>query len=520
MSTVEKTNFSFSRERTKSTKRNAILSISFQLVLFILTFATRSIFINLLGQEYLGINGLFSNVLSFLSLADLGINSVLLFALYKPISENDISKVKTLVLFSKKVYRIIAISIYLIGILVIPFLSYIVNGSSLPLQELKIYFFLYLLNTVFSYLVVYKSTLINADQNMHIIKFCDFISSFLVQIIQIVLLSYTRNYFLYLLVLVSFTLIKNIILSFIANKIYPFLKEKDVYPLSNIEKKSIFSNVKSIFLYRVSAMIMNSTDNILISIILGTLVVGYYSNYLLIVSAINTFIALLTQSIIASLGNFNSKKKPSEKLKIFRTLLLVFYFIGAVCSCCFLTMFNDFIYLWIGHNNNSYILSSFDVVAITFNFFISCVLNPVWMFRETTGQFKQVKYIMCLAALLNILLSIFLGYFLGLGGIIISTAISKLLTLFWFEPKKLFKNIFCHSVSKYWLWVFKLFLISLFCVCLCMIICYFIPCSWLFIFVKIFVCVFVSLLLFVLFNYKNEETRYLISKLKHRRKHE
>jgi O-antigen/teichoic acid export membrane protein len=254
---------------------------------------------------------------------------------------------------------------------------------------------------------------------------------------------------------------------------------------------------------------MTSTDNILIAVILGTVVVGQYSNYLLIITAINGLIMLVAQSVIASLGNFNVTESPARKLMIFRCMLLFFCAVATFCSCCFLSMFNDFISIWIGKVDPDYVLSDYSVYAITFNFFINCVLTPIWMFRESTGLFNQVKYSMMFAAIINIILSIILGNIMGLSGIVAATAISKLLTNFWYEPKILFREVFQLNTKAYWKFILRLLLIALPCLAICVIIGKALPGTIPYIILKIFISGIVTLVAFCLINYRTEEFSYL-----------
>ncbi len=495
------------QSRTYNSVKNATISIAMQIMTLLTSFIGRTVFIKVLGDQYLGISGLYTNLLSVLSLADLGITTVMTFSLYKPIAQNDVETVKTLMEYFKRLYRYIALAIFVLGMILVPFLNYVINGSELPLHELKLYYILFLINIVCSYLVVYKTTLITADQRVYIIKVADFVARVLAEAVMIVVLLLTGNYLAYLIGNVIVTIAKNISLSCVADRLYPFLKDKKWAPVSPDVKKNLSDNIKSLFIYRVSAMIMNSTDNILISIILGTLIVGYYSNYLIIVTALNTFILLLAQSLLSSIGNFNEVSDTKRKLLLFRSLLLVFFLIGAVCVSCFQTMFNDFIYLWIGKENPEYMLSGFDVACISINFFVSCILNPIWMYREATGIFKKTRYSMTCAAAINIILSIVLGRVWGLGGIIVATGISKLLTNFWYEPIVLYKEIFCSKLREYWFDIGKLLAISAFCVIGSIWICFRLPCGWGWMFLKIFVSTAICCVTFCLAFYRTEEFR-------------
>lgn len=431
--------------RSQNTKRNITIGIINQVVMLSLSFISKTIFIKLLGAEYLGVNGLYSNILTLLSLAELGIGNVMIYSLYRPVAENDKNEICSLLEFYKKIYNAIAISIFVIGILLIPFLHIIIK-SDISIDKLIIYYLIFLLNSVLSYFSIYKSALINATQQIYIINTVNTVCTFLQHLTQILILLLTKNYILYLSVQIIFTLVNNVVISNKANKMYPFIKDKS-YKKNCIDTQNIKENIKSVFLYRIGNVIMNNTDNILISIILGTVYVGYYSNYSLLVGTVATFINIIINSMMSSLGNLNASDDMEKSYSIFNILLLLFHWLSAICSISFILVINDFITIWLG---KEFILNSEIVLCIIFNFYIKNVINPVWMYRETMGLFNNIKYTMLFAALINMILSVILGLKFGLAGIIISTALARIFTTVWYEPKSLFKLKFKKPVKEYW----------------------------------------------------------------------
>ena len=431
--------------RSQNTKRNIIIGIVNQVIILSLSFISRTIFIKLLGAEYLGVNGLYSNILTLLSLAELGIGNVMIYSLYRPVAENDKKEIYSLLEFYKKIYNAIAISIFVIGILLIPFLHIIIK-SDISIDKLIIYYLIFLLNSVLSYFSIYKSALINATQQIYIINTINTVCTFLQHLTQILILLLTKNYILYLSVQVIFTLVNNVVISNKANKMYPFIKDKS-YKKNCIDTQNIKENIKSVFLHRIGNVIMNNTDNILISSILGTVYVGYYSNYNLLIGAVANFINIIIQSMMSSLGNLNASDDMEKSYSIFNILLLLFHWLSAICSISLILVINDFVTIWLG---KEFILNSEIVLCIIFNFYIKNAINPVWMYRETMGLFNNIKYTMIFAALINMILSVILGLKFGLAGIIISTALARIFTTVWYEPKSLFKLKFKKPVKEYW----------------------------------------------------------------------
>lgn len=430
--------------RSINSIRNISIGIGSQILIIIFSFISRTIFIKTLGAEYLGVNGLYTNILTVLSLAELGIGNVMIFSLYKPVAENNRDMISFLINYYKKIYIRIAIAVLLLGLAIIPFLNIILN-SQLEKDSLIFYYILFLCNSVASYFVAYKSALINADQKNYITKLVQTITTLTRDVIQIFILFKFENYELYLLTMIVATVTNNIIINNKANKLYPFIKERISFLKFN--SNEIKENIKSMFVYKFGTVLMNNTDNILISTILGTVYVGYYSNYYLLVTTVMMFINILIQGVMSSVGNLNASSSSEKSYEFFNLLLLFFHGLAAFCSMCFLLVFNDFILLWIGPE---FILGMDVIAAIVFNFYIQNIINPVWMYRETMGLFKQIKYIMVLASIINLILSVILGLKIGLAGIIISTALARILTSVWYEPLILYKLKFNKPVTGYW----------------------------------------------------------------------
>lgn len=436
------------QSRARNTISNSFVGMASYICISILAFINRSVFIKYLSVEYLGVYGLFSNILAVLALSDLGINTVMVYSLYKPIAEHDKKQIAVLIKYFSKLYRIIAIAIALLGAICIFLLPYIVKGSVFTNEQLIRYYLLILANTICSYLIISKSTLIRADQQVRIIQSVQFITTVLLYISQIFILVYTRNFTVYLTLPVVITLCNNLVLNWITRKKYPFIYTN--YGQSHVDRKlyrEIISNLKATFIYKFGATILTSTDNIIISVMLGTAMVGYYNNYYTVVVMGNAIINIGICSMIASVGNFYATHDTMEKFRLFKFLLLIFHAIAGFSAACYLAIFNGFISLWLGER---FVLNDFFLFALVINTTVACICNPLWMTRESSGVFKSVRYVMLAAAVLNIIFSIVLAKIMGIAGIIIATAIARLLTLYWYEPYVLCKKVFKLTILAYW----------------------------------------------------------------------
>lgn len=434
------------KNRTKNTARNIIFGMLNQILALILNFINRTIFIKILGPGYLGINGLFSDILMMLSMADLGFGIAMVYSFYKPLAENNQDKISALILFYKKIYNVIALAVTVLGLTILPFLDYLIKLNK-PIPYIKIYYLLFLGNTVISYLFVYKTSIINADQKNYIISKYQMLINIFRVLFQSIFLLMTKNYFIYLIIQVISTFINNIIASKKADELYPFIKKFNI-KLNKKEKHNIYENMKSVFIYKFSSVLLNGTDNTLISTIIGTIWVGYYSNYTLIINTLNNFINIIYSSATASIGNIIVSEKPEKRFEVFQSMQTISLIISTFATVCLYTMLNNFIYLWLG---TKYILNDTILAAIILNFYLGNVLQPIWSYREATGLYIKTKYIMLIAAIENIILSILMGKIIGMAGILFASAISRITTNIWYEPKLLFDEYFNKPVKRYFM---------------------------------------------------------------------
>lgn len=497
--------------RTKNSIINLVVTLGCQFLTLIFSFVVRTYFINILGTSNLGINGLFSNILTVLSLAELGIGSAIGFSLYKPVADNDKDRISALMHFYKKAYRYIAVIVTIVGVILIPFLKFLVN-TEIDINLVITYYVLYLANTVFSYLLSYKSTLLYVDQKNYITRISTTVFNLIQNVVQLAILFLTRSYVYYIIVLIVCTVMNNIVIACVVDKQYSFIK-KNKNRLSKDEQKSIFANIKAMFFYKIGGVLVNNTDNILISKIINTATVGLYSNYTLIISSVMTYVDLIIGSVTGSIGNFNANASKKDSQKLFEAVSLFDYWIGSYCVVGFYTVINDFITVWL--STPKYLLDEKTLIAIVLNTFILSLSFSTMSFRATTGLFKETKYIFLFTAILNIFFSIVLGIKLGLCGIIFATSISKLLTNFWFEPYMLYKKCFEMSCVSHFL---KKGLIAVLtftcCAGLKYLYSFFPPTNKYVLLSKIIITTVVTNLVFLIVYCRTEEFKFIVSKLK------
>ena len=495
--------------RTKNSIVNICFSLGFQFVTLVLGFVNRTVFLQCLGVEYLGISGLFSDILNMLSLADLGFGTAMTFSMYKPLAEKNYKRLAGLVQLYKKIYRFIALTVLTVGIAITPFLQYLVNlPENLPL--IKIYYLLYLANTVSSYLVVYKTSILSADQKEYVLNKYRSIFSIVQTVCMTLFLWITHSYVIYLCVQVVLTYAQNFFCSHVAEKQYPYINQQEELPKGEIQ--IIFKTVGSVFLYKVSSVLLNATDNTLISVLLGTTMVGFYSNYTLIINKFTNIVNTIFYSLTASLGNLIVKENEEKRYHIFLAMQSVSMVLSTVCVSGISFLISDFIRLWLGRK---YVLNDLVLSAIVCNLYFSISLLPIWVFREATGLYRKTKYVMLATAVINLVLSVILGKIIGLAGIIFATAIARLTTYFWYEPYLLFRNYFGQSCSVYFKGVFKSIVVTI-CILVTEYICVgrLHPNGWILWLAKaIFVCIASFLCVFILYR-KSEGFQIIFEKVK------
>ena len=442
--------------RTKNSIKNMSTGAIVQIINKIMAFIVRTVFIKMLNTEYLGVNGLYTNILTMLSFAELGIGTAIIFNMYKPVAENDQNKIKALMDLYKKAYNIIGITVFILGLCVIPFMGIIVKDAPDIKENLIFIYILFLINTSSSYFFSYKKAIISAHQKQSIINNIDSIFYFIRSIIEILILVITKNYIFFLIAQIICTLLENILISIKANKMYPYLKEKSKEKISKEETNNIFSNVKSLVIYKFGSVIMNGTDNVLISSLINVGTVGLCSNYSLVISAIHSIISSSINGITASIGNLNVKGTSKKKEDIFYQLTFINYVIFSFCTIAFIVLLNPFIELWIGKKN---VLSIGVPISLAISFLIEGLRNPGYIYRTTLGLFQKGKFTPYIGAITNIFLSILLCKYIGVTGIFVATSISQLVSYSWIDPYLIHKYEFKTPVRKYFIKYIKYILI-------------------------------------------------------------
>ena len=394
-----------------------------------LNFISRYTFIYFLGASCLGLNGLFTTILSMFSLAELGIGEAITFYLYKPIAERDQERLRQLISFYKLCYRIIGLAILAIGIALIPFLDKLVNLENAIGYNYYLIYFLYLANTVITYLFFsYPQTVLIANQEQYIVDRNATLFVVLIFIGDLISLSVSNDYIVYLSVRLILQVVQNYRLYLKARKKYSYIYLSPQKKLDLMSIKGMFKNVYSVFIVKLSSKLVESTDNIFISVFLGTVKVGYNSNYLLFYNAALGIVNTIIYSFSAGVGDLIATESKERRLELFNKIDCINYFVSFFCSVCLFSFLNPFItILW----GEEFVFSIATTALLSFNFFIVTSLNTIFMFRQGMGLFRYYAYNTLFTAILNITLDFLFVKGLGVMGLYLATVISNLVFGVW-----------------------------------------------------------------------------------------
>ncbi len=421
--------------------------LSGQILNIVMSFIARTVLIYVLGDVYAGIAGNFTNILMVFSLADLGIGTAIIFALYKPIALEDKDKIRALMGLYAKAYRTIGLVIIALGLALTPFIRNLVKTDvEFGKFELEIIFMLFVANTASSYFLSYKGTLITANQKNYIVTNVVYATSIVSYGLQIAILYLTKNYILSLAIQVVTNMAQNVITMIIANRMYPYIKGRCKNTLTKDEQKGIFSNMRALIFYRTGQVVINGTDSIVISAMVGVLETGFYSNYMLLFTTIKNLLNQVFNAITASVGNLAAIESDERKYDVFNMVYFGSFWMYGFCSVCFWVLVTPFIRLWLGEIR---VMSDIVVFLLVLNFYLLGVRHVNNTFRDTMGVFKQGRYIPLVAAILNIAVSCALAPSLGVVGVLIGTTVCLAGVLVWAEPLVLFKHGFKRSSLPY-----------------------------------------------------------------------
>ena len=430
--------------RVKNSIKNTIVSFASNLLTIVIGLIAQGIFIKILGSEYLGINGLFSNIISMLGIVELGVGSAIIYHLYKPIAENDTKKVKALMNFYKKCYNIIALIILILGLMITPYLRYFIEDVTVDIN-IPLVYIMFIIEIVCSYLLSYKRSIINANQKNYLVNLIHIGYLVILNVLEIIILILTKNYYLYLGLKIGMRILENVGITLLANKLYPYLKDNNE-KLDETTKKDIFKKVKALFFHKIGGFIVLGTDNIIISKFIGIVQVGLYSNYYMIIDAVEKLFGQVIRVITPSVGNMLVTETKEKNFEIFKRVRFLNFWIATFSGISLLVVMDSFIKVWIG---SEYLLTTCVLIVLVINYYIKSMRSCHMIFKEAAGIYYEDRFIPLLESILNIVASLILLKYFGLAGVFMGTIISSLALYCISYPKYVYKKLFERSYIDY-----------------------------------------------------------------------
>lgn len=435
--------------RAQNTKRNLFSGLIRQGLSIIFPFFIRTLILYRLGEEYQGLNGLFTSVLAVLNLTDLGFSTAVVYILYKPVAERDFSTVCAIMSYLKKVYRIIGFVVLGIGLFILPFLQHFIKGSYPANINIYVLYMIYLANSVISYwLFAYKSALLNAMQRMDIIDNISTVTRTLMYIIQIAVLLIFENYYIYIIFLPFSTIVNNLLLEYFSRKYFPWINPGGIIS-ANI-KSDLVKQVRGIFINRIGDVARNGTDNIFLSSLVGLTAVAVYNNYFYIYSALYGISLVIANSMGASVGNSIVQESVEKNYKDMCRFTFMYAWFTGVCAICMCCLYQPFMMLWM-RGNERLMLPDRDMMLFCVYFYAITMNNIRNQYINGVGVYWELRLCYVLEAVGNIALNLILGYFFGITGILLATLITIVVFNFISRNTVLFRNYFRKGMKAFYL---------------------------------------------------------------------
>ena len=499
--------------RTDNAIRNIVFGVLYKAESIILPFFIRTAMIYIMGSQYVGLGSLFTSILSFLSLAELGIGHALVFSMYAPIAKDDDETLCALLNLYRKIYRCIGTVILVIGLALMPFLKYLISDGYPADINIYILYSIYLSNIVISYLMFgYKQSLLVAFQRSDIISKRTMAIQVIQNVVQFSVLLLTRNYYLYIIFLPVFTAVTNLFNLIIVNKMYPQYKCRG--SISKELKRSIVKKVTALIGTKANAIVMHAADNIVISAFLGLTMVGIYGNYYYIMNSIVGIMTIIYTSLTAGLGNSLETDDVGKNYNDFNILSFLNFWLVTFCSVCLLCLYQPFMDLWVGKE----LMFGFDVVVLlTVYFFVYQIRRIVLTYKDAGGVWWEDRFRPYVMMFFNLTFNIILVQVIGIQGVILSTIISMLISLPW-ENYTVFKFIFKKSSLEYYLQFLKYVVSAIAISAITYFACYWIPYGWIGLFIRAGICVILPNVLLFLIFFKSNEFRQSMKIVKDRLK--
>lgn len=411
--------------RVKYATRNIIFGLGGSVVTMLAHFVLRYVFIQKLSEATLGVETMYTDILTVLSLAELGVGTAVNYSLYGPVARGEKEKIKSYMLLYKKAYRVIAIVIMVVGIILVPFLPWILKDpGNISVSEMRLYYLIFLFNTVSTYFVAYKYSLTNAEQKNYIQTNINTVTKLISYALQTIALLVLPNFLLYLLIQAGVELAQKIFVSWYLNQRYPILTERDVQPLSKAENDEVVKKVKALMLHRIGDMARLQTDSIIIGAFVGTVQAGMMSNYKMFISSVTNYVNVILNAVISSFGNLIATEGEDRQFLLFKVYRFFAIWVYGFSAVGFFLLLTPLIVLFAGEN---WVLPTSIITWYLIDYFFKGERVVLSNFKTAAGVFEQDKYLTLIQGIVNLVISLALVMKIGMAGVYIGTVISGLI---------------------------------------------------------------------------------------------
>ena len=438
--------------RTKKTARNLIISTILTSLVALIGLFKIKVFLSELGDEATGIYQLFTQIFSYISLVDAGLTSSLLYSLYKPVSDNDYKKINAILKGGRNFYNKIAIIIIIIGILLSFKIDFFLKDYTLPLWYIQISFILFIIASAINYFVTPQKVILEARQNLYKVHVVVYTSMIIKGLLEILLLLMHLKLLSLMLLAIIISIIQNLIILLITKKDYQEMSLKDVEPDNSFKKET-----KNLIAQKVTSIIFNNIDVILISKYISSASVVIYTSYNYIINSIQNIIKKIGSSSLASVGNLLVSEKNKAKEVFYEYNAMCFYIANIICVPLLLVI-TAFVAIFYGE---SYTLSYLGSTCIVIILYFKVIDIPLEVFSEALGYFDKLKKCLIIQSIVNLVLSLVLLFKIGIEGVILATVISFIVGEFALYPQILNNNYFKEDKIKYYAHSTKLLFIGL-----------------------------------------------------------
>ena len=410
--------------RRKKLAKNTISSLFFQITTIVCGFILPRLILGYYGSE---VNGLVQSVAQFLSLIsflELGVGAVVQSSLYKPLADKDNDKISSIWASANRFFRTIAIILLLYVVLLIVIYPSLVNKNFDFVFTATLILVMSISSFAQYYFGIVNRLLLTADQRGYIQYNSQTATLILNTIVCVVLIRIGASIQILKLVTSLIYLIRPLYLYFYVKKHYK-INSRIKYTDDPIKQK--WSGIAQ----HVAYIILDGTDNVVLTLFSTLANVSIYSVYYLVVSGIKSLIIVCTSGVQSLMGELWAKQELDSLKRLFGMVEWGIHTAVSLVFGCTMFLIVPFVQVYTnGITDVDYVVPTF-AILITLANALHCLRLPYNLMILAGGHYKQTQSNYIIAAVLNIVISILMVRWLGLVGVAIGTIIAMTYQTVW-----------------------------------------------------------------------------------------